>query len=433
MTSSLVTINASPALSFETLRNISHFVGKLNTKDAVEFLDEAGVPQKPTNPQETPTEIIYDTLKALALSSKAQDRELLEKIIIQSINPALYEKSGITVQGLIPKYNEWLKLDNLQITKSKDGNFILKSIDHELENLNADSDKEMDEVLVSNIKEPVLERITEIKYAYKLVMKIIDVYSKGNATKEAEINDFYIKLFKILGEDIEYVHAHIENFFGHEDGSAEYSDVVYGEQEPMSGNYIQPYIYQDEHRRDILYKPFLNLYSAPSEMERTGEDWDYITKRMSACYGVLEDRFHRFGADTIADYPHKNYIDKGASALNTEKLDDKGSLTLYLKSGRIVFSAPSGSTYKAQLRQGSNGYILLQYLMVQPVGIAVPYIELAKHLNKKNENIDSDEERRVRDAIQSVRKALKLKNNDDLFMTAYGFGLNCNSLIKSTE
>jgi hypothetical protein len=116
------------------------------------------------------------------------------------------------------------------------------------------------------------------------------------------------------------------------------------------------------------------------------------------------------------------------------KIDDnKGNLTLYLKTGKIVFTAPSGNTYKTQLRKRSNGYLLLQYLMIQPIGRVFPYMELAKHLNKQRENIDSDEERRVRDAIQSVRNSLKLKNNDTLFITDYGFGLSCNSIIESTE
>lgn len=433
MTSPLVTINSYPAISFETLRNIANSVGVLNVKDAIEFLEESGVPEKNINQQEKTADMIYHVLKPLASSPKDEDRELLEKIIIQSINPALYEKSGITVQGLVPKYNAWLRLDNLQIVKSKDGNFILKAIDQELKKLNADSDKEMDEAFASNIKEPVLERISEIRYAYKLVMKIIDDYSTNSTSKETEINDFYIELFKILEKDIEYVHAHIGNYFGKADESAEYHDVI-EEQTPMAGGYIQPYVYQDEHGKDILYKPFLNLYSAQSEMEKTGEDWDYVTKRMNACYGVLEDRFHRFGADSITKYPHKEDIDQIEKTLNTEnetRDDINGSLTFYIKSGGIIFTAPSGDSYEAQLRPGSNGYLLLQYLISS--GRVVPYMELAKHLNKQRENVDSDEERRVRDAIQSVRKALKLKNNDDLFITDYGFGLSCNSIIKRTE
>ena len=263
--------------------------------------------------------------------------------------------------------------------------------------------------------------------------------------EKTDMNSIYIKLFNIVEEDINYAHSNLENIFPDWDEvaldinyfhySLEYQYETYINS-CMKGNFIQPYIYRDLQEKNILYKPFLNLYSAHSEMEEIGINWDLITKRMNTCYGIVEDRFHRFGADGITSYPHKKFIDQVENTLkldSVKKDDNKGKLTLYLKSGRIVFNAPSGNTYQTQIGRHSNGYLLLKYLMLQQSGLVLPYSELAKHINKSRANIDSDDKRRVRDAVGHVKKSLNLKTNDNPFVTDSGFGLSCSSHIEQTE
>ena len=449
MQSILVTFNNTPALSFIALRNIANYIGILSTEEAIEFLEECGVPEKEINHEESSSKLIYHLLKNLALSPKTQAREMLEKIIIASINPVLYEGKDVTDQSIIAQYNEWLSADELRIEESGIGG-------HKIERFNPVGSEshitgsalnEINESTLQTMLASSLENIAEIKYGYKLLLRIIAIASNNDLSTETklQLDDFYTKLFKIVKESIEQVHSFSDNedskIINPEKDSSSLNSFVEAfdfdpelESPKMPGNYIFPYIYQDEHGRDILYKPFANLHTAESEMEKAGTNWHLIMKRVNACYGVLEDRFHRFGANSTTNYPHKEYfaqVENTLSMENENKDDTKGNIVFYLKSGRIIFTAPSGNTYEAQLSKGSNGYLVLQYLISS--GRVVPYLELAKQLNKQRENIDSDEERRVRDAIQSVRTALKLKNNDTPFITDYGFGLSCNSIINRTE
>lgn len=432
-----IQIVSSPRFGLTTLRNMANFMATIDPLLGVKFFEHFKVSPTKHPAHNKLSDKIFNELKMLALSKNLTNRAMLEELIVEAANPALYQTVSISRTEIIEKFNDWLKDADLVfvdfnnsihlIRKGFIANDDFMGMDHE------SLEKKFALSIKSNQK--LLVRIAEIQYAYKSLMEIIYILQKHEKSlRGTGLNSFYVELIKIIEHDIEYVHKNTKDVF---------DDYDSGQQLPfwfiykshlssrMTGNFTQPFIYRDRQEKDILYKPFLNLYSAPSEMEAKDENWESVLKHMDACYAMFEDRFYRFGANKIEDYPNKEYLNKVENELKSNNIqvsDNKGSLTFYINSGRIVFISPSGNTYEAKLRKGSNGYLLLQYLI--PSSRVIPYLELSKHLNTKNMNIDSDDERRVRDAIQSVRKALKLKKGDDLFVTEYGFGLSCTSIIQ---
>lgn len=100
-------------------------------------------------------------------------------------------------------------------------------------------------------------------------------------------------------------------------------------------------------------------------------------------------------------------------------------LTLSLAKGEVTYIASSGNKYKAKLKPGSNGYCVFKTLMLQLPEVILPFKTLAESFNKKfDNNQDKNDERRVRDAIGYVKKKLNINNEDNFFITNYGFGLS---------
>lgn len=461
--------NHLPEVSNKTLRNIANYIGVLGLEDAIEFLKEYGVPDDWMNPNEATSKMVYHALKRLA----NDNHPYFWNIVVESLNPSLYGRTDITERSITALYNEWLTLDGIIITGSSTDGYhvnVYSPTDTEAQMVEGEVDKEAESAMKSLLK-GCLGYIAENKVAYQLVLRIAGIFYQKRFHRDEMLllNDLYIELFKLLEQNIEYVHAYPKQ---------DDLTVFEGKKRILAGGYIPPFVYQDAKGISFYYKPFSTLFLAPNEMQNTGKDWTYVNKRMNICYGVFEDRSYRFGADTITDYPHEKFLNEVSSVVNVltatnprdkqrgelayylasdefkanaskewkemrpntgkniirmeQKREDTG-LTLHLKSGKVYYVAPSNNVYLGHLRPGSNGYLLLRHLMLQQTGLVLPYKELVLQLNKQHTNIDSDDTRRVRDAVQSVRKALKLKEDDDFFITNFGFGLNCTSRIEQTN
>lgn len=98
-------------------------------------------------------------------------------------------------------------------------------------------------------------------------------------------------------------------------------------------------------------------------------------------------------------------------------------LTFYSNDGRITYISPEGEEYNCKLRINSNPYALLKILTKEPHKV-FKFDEIAKDFKELKANINSDNERRVRDAVSFIKKKLKYHKND-LFISEYGFGLRC--------
>src|SRR6266498_664428 len=83
------------------LRQIASYIGVLSLEDAIEFLDECGVPSDQVETGNESKKIVYHVFKKLASSDKKDDHKLLVKIISESISPALYEQQGLTEEKIV--------------------------------------------------------------------------------------------------------------------------------------------------------------------------------------------------------------------------------------------------------------------------------------------------------------------------------------------
>jgi hypothetical protein len=172
MQSLLVKLNLTPALPFITLRNIADYMGAMNKQDAIDFLKECGVSFWDIKRKKETSEIFYEVLKKFAISNKALDREKLAYVIKKSISPALYKNSNITSEQILAEYNRWLKDSELKIIFFRDELHFIRS--YPLESRDIESQKNLEEGFALKVKKNtlVLERIAEIRYAYKVLINI---------------------------------------------------------------------------------------------------------------------------------------------------------------------------------------------------------------------------------------------------------------------
>jgi hypothetical protein len=97
--------------------------------------------------------------------------------------------------------------------------------------------------------------------------------------------------------------------------------------------------------------------------------------------------------------------------------------------GEISYITPTGETFEGKLKMGKISYNLL-YFLANQANKKFEFTELAQKLiNKPRAQSDPTDERRVRDTVGSIKKALKSSGKryygDDLFISDKGFGIKC--------
>lgn len=115
-----------------------------------------------------------------------------------------------------------------------------------------------------------------------------------------------------------------------------------------------------------------------------------------------------------------------------KQFDDtgEGNNTLFfnINDGKITYTTPSGETFEGKLKIGTNSYKLL-YFLVNQANKRFEFTELVQKLNAPRAQSYSTDERRVRDTVDSIKKALKNGRKryygDDLFNSDSGFGIKC--------
>lgn len=112
-----------------------------------------------------------------------------------------------------------------------------------------------------------------------------------------------------------------------------------------------------------------------------------------------------------------------------DKADKQGNTLIFSENGEVIYIDPSGKEHNTNLKTKTNSYSLLKFLVYHPHKV-FKFNELADNLNDVRSQVDSsNDERRVRDTIQSIKEKLQYQG-DDLFESDYGFGLKCDVLIK---
>lgn len=115
--------------------------------------------------------------------------------------------------------------------------------------------------------------------------------------------------------------------------------------------------------------------------------------------------------------------------LEYETADTMGNTLIFYTNGKVEYISPQGKEYKTSFGAKTSQYALLRFLAMSPFQVFT-FDALAVPLKKVKSSVDySDNERRVRDTIKSIKDKIGYKE-DDLFISDYGFGLNCNIYLK---
>lgn len=91
--------------------------------------------------------------------------------------------------------------------------------------------------------------------------------------------------------------------------------------------------------------------------------------------------------------------------------------------GEFVYTHPNGKKTAASAKTSTNQYKLLKKLASEPTRVFL-FAELTEVLNITEDGSDSPPERRIRDAIQAIRKKLNVKEGE-VFKADGGFRLIC--------
>ncbi|EKE00323.1 MAG: hypothetical protein ACD_22C00047G0009 [uncultured bacterium] len=121
-----------------------------------------------------------------------------------------------------------------------------------------------------------------------------------------------------------------------------------------------------------------------------------------------------------------NFLTKYKVLAEKHRLSEEtGNTLIFHKDGTIVYFSPTGEKHSAKLSLQRNAYKMLDYMVSSDREGIFKFSELGGVLNKPREHAqDSSNERRVRDTIQGIKKALNY-SGDDLFVVDKGFGIKC--------
>lgn len=116
-----------------------------------------------------------------------------------------------------------------------------------------------------------------------------------------------------------------------------------------------------------------------------------------------------------------------------KKLSNELKNTLvFSRSGLIEYTTKSLTVHKTSFKPLTNPYRLLDFLVHNPLedNKTYSFSKLARELRKPRKKVEyADDERRVRDTIQSIRVGLGY-NGDELFNVDKGFSIKCKVSIK---
>lgn len=269
--------------------------------------------------------------------------------------------------------------------------------------------------VLNSLLQDYKEEITNVRNAYQLLVRIVEVASLIFPQINSQLNEYYISLIKLIEHNVFKLNRGMDKYCQPQ-GKEVFPEIGFG--------YMEPYVFDK-----IFYKPFPNFYNLKAE--DVNVDWDLIKKQMSDSVAQIEEVWLNNhlpeGAVTNAQNlfnTTEDYLNKKATKNQLE--GQLGKLKLYEKNGKVEYTAHSGNEYCTNLGTNTNQFILLKYL-VHNQDKKCSHEELAKGLKlPRNNSNNPTEEQRVRDTVQSIRKKLKLLPEDDFFIVDYGYGLKCN-------
>ncbi|MFH0936944.1 MAG: hypothetical protein V1808_01470 [Candidatus Daviesbacteria bacterium] len=270
----------------KVLELISKEVAKFMTwKQIVEICTECKVPveiiQRYTEQCQAKWFLLYNIMGDLSDSENENFQQINLEIIKKVVHPLVFSGDENACQEIIDRFNNWLKYDNLQITKCPDG--IIDA--HNVWNMTDQDKKDILDEIEDNtkrvyriIKASSLDELTILRKSYQLLINIIDTYSENIRNPNDTLNDYYIRLLKIANESRNQIIACFA----------------------QAGGEFGLRVGFNDHFPDIpLYHPFPNLYSAQAIIRKEELKRETIKIKMYEYLGTISDLYLECGASDI--------------------------------------------------------------------------------------------------------------------------------------
>lgn len=232
--------------------------------------------------------IFYGLFEELTISGDKKAKELLFKIITESIHPLNLGGNQETSDTLVKQFNDYLRYDNLIIS------YVEWSMSFEITERNKNTEKEQteEEKIQNQIdfeemeKEEIvlfqtpkkLEEISLLRKNYQTLMNLVETFCENPSKPTTELNNAYVKLKSNIYSLV--------------------SSIGLLNKERFMFNFIEL-----NHKSYNI--PFSNLFSAEKEFKGYGRrlSWDSIRPEMNAMYGEIEAIYQTVNASDILSEP----------------------------------------------------------------------------------------------------------------------------------
>ena len=282
-----------PLIRLKTLELISRELKDYYTGyEITKLLEECGVDKKFIVYPTSKWLIFYGLFEELTTSQDKKGKELLFKIISESIHPLNLGGDKEKSQKLVEKFNEYLKYNNLEISYVEQT--MRFRVAEKMEGLSAEqaeiaeerTQEEMQDEFDAMEKEELalfqtpekIEKISILRKNYQTLMNLIEVFCENPSKPTPELNNAYIKLRGNIFQMISSLGLLDRNLF--------------------------IYNFATENNRSYNI-PFLNLFSAEKEFQekRKKLNWDTIRPEMNAMFGEIDRLYYDVNASDVLSEP----------------------------------------------------------------------------------------------------------------------------------
>ncbi len=304
-----------PVIREQTLEHIARYLGDLTTGwKIVLLLKSLGVPETLTNYSGSKWWMVLSVLKHYAYSTEEKDKEMLFKIICETLHPLMYNGDEQAAKTAADDFNKYLQYDDLAVGYDDDekiyliGPFrepteaekqdILQEFGDEL------FEKEQNELQFFRLPEN-REKISTFRKAYQVFMNITEVFCDNPSRPSQELNDVYVKTKKLIIGIVNNLYLNVSSVDG----------------------------VQRMHNLTHFCIPFNNLFTAEKEytpdsfdIDLTGKklNWDYIRPRMNATYGDIDELYRKVeGSDILSKPDVQQTLNDVSLLLSKTKEDNK--------------------------------------------------------------------------------------------------------------
>lgn len=282
-----------PLIRLKTLELISRELKDYYTGyEITKLLEECGVDKKFIVYPTSKWLIFYGLFEELALSQDKKGKELLFKIISESIHPLNLGGDKEKSQKLVEKFNEYLKYNNLEISYVE--SIMRFRVAEKTEGLSAEQveiaeertqeemqdefdEMEREELALFQTPEKI-EKISILRKNYQTLMNLIEVFCENPSKPTPELNNAYIKLRSNIFQMFSSLGLLDRNLF----------------------------IYNFATANNKSYNiPFFNLFSAEKDFREKGKklNWDTIRPEMNAMFGEIDRLYYDVNASDVLSEP----------------------------------------------------------------------------------------------------------------------------------